>query len=298
MTSPRAPILAGLAAALLAVPPAAHAAGPADLLYERTLMDQAGSRCRLFSPEIASALSAAEAQARGAALRAGVAGRDVAATQARAGLKAYAVPCGDPGLAVAAARVRKAFDGYARLRDMSFPGSFSAWQADRKPWPLVVAGKVQAGPRWRLSQSSTSDGAALVFGMASGPQLVAVTTARGAASAAGARLVMRDPAKAADAFIDPRRGDLGGRVPPRWQSQVFLAQSIGPAPAGLLPPGAQGGVMVVFPASAAAAMATLDPREAVTVELAFPTRNGERVQSALVEVGDFAAGRAFLAAGR
>jgi hypothetical protein len=56
--------------------------------------------------------------------------------------------------------------------------------------------------------------------------------------------------------------------------------------------------MITFPQEAAKAMAALDPRESATVELVFPTRTGERVQTALIEVGDFAAGRAFLAAGR
>ena len=56
--------------------------------------------------------------------------------------------------------------------------------------------------------------------------------------------------------------------------------------------------MVTFPPEAARALAVLDPRESVTMELVFPTRTGERVETALIEVGDFAAGRAFLAAGR
>ena len=44
----------------------------------------------------------------------------------------------------------------------------------------------------------------------------------------------------------------------------------------------------------AAALATLDPREAVAVEFLF---EGDRTRTAFVEVGDFAAGTAFLAAG-
>ena len=210
-------------------------------------------------------------------------------------MKAYAVPCNSPDLTIAAGRVRKAFDGYASLRDMSFPGPLSSWQADRKPWPLVVRGKVQPGPRWRLWQTG---GGGFTVGMTSGAGLVAVSTAPDAATASSARLILRDPSKAADAFIDPRRNDLQGRVPPRWLTQVFLAQSIGPAPQSLLPPGGQGGAVVTFPPEAAKAMTALDPREGATVELVFPTRTGERVETALVEVGDFAAGRAFLAAGR
>jgi hypothetical protein len=183
---------------------------------------------------------------------------------------------------------------------MTYPGTLSSWQADRKPWPLVRQGKVQPGPRWRLSQ--TASGGAMVFGMTSGAGLVAVTTAPGASAAFSARLILRDPAKAADAVLDPRRNDLQGRAPPRSVTQVFFAQSIGPAPDSLLPPAAlaaaQGGAMITFPQEAAKAMAALDPRESATVELVFPTRTGERVQTALIEVGDFAAGRAFLAAGR
>jgi hypothetical protein len=45
---------------------------------------------------------------------------------------------------------------------------------------------------------------------------------------------------------------------------------------------------------AADAMAALDPREAVVVEFVFTGRNGDVVRRAHVEVGDFAAGRAFL----
>ena len=39
------------------------------------------------------------------------------------------------------------------------------------------------------------------------------------------------------------------------------------------------------------ALGELDPREAVAVEFLF---SGDRVRTAYVEVGDFAAGRAFL----
>jgi hypothetical protein len=304
MTTPLKPIgpapigsalLAALLLAILAAPSAARADSAASLLYERTLMERAGARCRLFTPEVASALTAAAVQARGAALRSGTSNEVVRQIEARAELRAYATPCALPDLATAADRVRKAFDGYAGLREMSYPGTLSSWQADRKPWPLVLDGKVQPGPRWRLSQAA-SGGA--VVGLTTGTGLVAVTTSPDGAAASSARLILRDPAKAADAVIDPRRRDLTGRAPPRSVTQTFLAQAIGPAPASLLPKAARGGAMVTFPPEAAKAMAALDPRETATVEFVFPTLTGERVETTLVEVGDFAAGRAFLAAGR
>ncbi len=49
-----------------------------------------------------------------------------------------------------------------------------------------------------------------------------------------------------------------------------------------------------FPAEAAGALAMLDPREAVAVEFLFEGSGRDQVRRAYVEVGDFAAGRAFL----
>jgi hypothetical protein len=60
----------GLAASLLACPGLASAQA-LDLFYERTVMTAADERCGLFDGPITSALGAARAQARGAAMRAG-----------------------------------------------------------------------------------------------------------------------------------------------------------------------------------------------------------------------------------
>ena len=54
-------------------------------------------------------------------------------------------------------------------------------------------------------------------------------------------------------------------------------------------------MLFAFPAAAAQALEALDPREVVAVEFVYPDRPSER---ALFEVGDFAAGRAFLSARR
>jgi len=84
MTTPKAALSAFIA--FLLIPTAASAANGAEAaLYERALMQRADARCRLFSPDIAAALAAAAAQARGAALRGGDDGATVAATTARAG---------------------------------------------------------------------------------------------------------------------------------------------------------------------------------------------------------------------
>ena len=51
---------------------------------------------------------------------------------------------------------------------------------------------------------------------------------------------------------------------------------------------------LILPAEAATAIAGLDPREAIAVEFAFQGPQGDVVRTAYIEVGDFAAGRAFL----
>jgi len=222
----------GLASALCAFAPAAQA-GPLELYYERVLMSTAGGRCNLFSPDVAASLNASAVQARGAALRGGTPDKTLAALVRRAQLKAYGLDCKGKDLAVAAERVRTAFAGYGKIWKMNFPGAHGGWQADRAdPGKLGEA-------RWRLAQSQGQ----IRFGLlADGPNqaLTAVLPGNRATGASGARLVLRDPARAAKPY--------------------------------------------------------LDPREAVVLELVFPTRDGERVESTLFEVGDFAAGRAFLAA--
>ena len=70
-------VLRWLAAiAVLVVPTLAHATA-VDAFYERAVMTAADQHCRLFSPELGSALQAAEAQARGAALRSGANGATI-----------------------------------------------------------------------------------------------------------------------------------------------------------------------------------------------------------------------------
>ncbi len=276
---------AALGLITLCVSGAAYAAGSTSLYYERTLLSVAGERCGLFTPQIGAALRAASRQARGAALRAGFDATELRATETRARTMALGVSCKSKDLTVAAERVRTAFAGYAHLFKMSFPGTVSSWQADRSLSQIVV--------RWRLTQSANG----VTFGVTSdNPNGLTAVTAAKALGASGARLVMRDPTLAPSPYLDARRPTLAGRQAPRTASTVFLASGRGPAPEGLVPTGTLGAAFR-FPASAANALDELDPREAVALELIYPAgRGSERVESVLFEVGDFAAGRAFLAA--
>jgi hypothetical protein len=66
-----------LASALCCTAPA-FAQSASQLFYERTVMSAADSRCRLFDRPTSSALQAGAAQARGAALRAGMTTKQLA----------------------------------------------------------------------------------------------------------------------------------------------------------------------------------------------------------------------------
>lgn len=300
MTSPRvsAKRAAGrwmgcfLGAALLAGPVAALASSAADLFYERTVMTAADARCGLFTPALGQSLVAAQAQARGAALRAGADAAQLSDIQRRAEAKAAATACDSPDLRVAAGRVRSAFDGFQRITRLSYPGDLTAWQADRT---------YTASSIWRLAQPAQFGADRMIFGLAGrdapGALVAVVSFADGQAPYA-ARLVMRDPARAPQPYLDRRAGGgplpLNSRLPPRVLDRAYMAEARSAANPALLPPGATDGWTFRFTGEAAEALATLDPREAVTVEFLFAARAGDSVRTAYIEVGDFAAGRAFV----
>src|ERR1700722_19703956 len=90
---------------MLAVGPVLAATPAADLFYQRAVMTAAGGACRLFAPDVATALSASKAQARGAALRSGADPASLSAVESQADA-AGAAGCQSAGIAQAAQQVR------------------------------------------------------------------------------------------------------------------------------------------------------------------------------------------------
>jgi len=294
MSSPRAPArrLAALAAAVVAAPSLAQAA-PLDLFYERTVMTAADGRCGLFAPDIAAALAVGQAQARGASLRAGADERQLQAVERRARATVDRTSCSSKDIAVAAGRVRNAFEGYARLSRQVYPGDHADWRADRESGRTV---------RWRLAQTSSFGWDKMVFGMA-GKQtpgaLLAVAQFADGATPYTARLVMRDTGRSLGPYLDVRGADARGRLPlqrrlpPAGALKTFSAEARSTAGDDLLAKDMKSGWAFRFPAEAARELAGLDPRESIAVEFVFPGQQ-DVVRRAYVEVGDFAAGRAFV----
>lgn len=281
----------GFVGAALVVAPAVARAQPLDLFYERTVMTAADSRCGLFTPDLARALDAAAKQARGAALRAGASREDVDRAERVARLHAAEADCRSKDVTVAANRVKEAFTGFARINRLTYHGDVAAWFADRYVTPTNP---------WRLRQETVFGADKLTFGLAGseeGPVLLAVGEFGDGAAPYGARLVLRDTRRSAGPYLRRAMGgataglSLPNRIPPSGALTGFLAEARGEAGRDLLPKGHDEGWAFRFPASAAQALANLDPREAVAVEFLFP---GDKVRRAYVEVGDFAAGRAFV----
>lgn len=284
-------LIAAAAAAVAVMAAGAACASPTDLYFERNVMSAAGQRCGLFSPELAAALDSAAAQARGAALRAGASEQSLAVLRQRAVARAAGVACGSKDMNAAAARVRAAFDGYAHLQKMNFPGDLSDWTAQRS--------QAQRTMVWRLAQTSRFGADSMSFGLAGqggASALVAAVSFADGAQPYAARLVLRDVTRASQPCLGQAGQGLVARMPLAGARTAYLAEARDAAPSSLLPYGARTGLVFRFPHAAADALAGLDPREAVAVEFVFQGRVGDMVRTAYVEVGDFAAGRAFLAA--
>lgn len=282
----------GLAAGMLAAPGLAGAS-PLDLFYERTVMTTANARCGLFEPAIGAALNAGRAQARGAALRSGVDKMMLSAVQGRAERAVAAQGCGSADLAIAAMRVRDAYAGYAQMSRMSYPGDVSRWEADR------ASGKAA---RWRLQQTANFDRNRMIFGLAGregANALLAVVEFPDGATPYAARLILRNGELTRGPYLDSRGLSLASlplsrRLPPEAAQNVFAAEARSRAGKDLAPKDMGVAWAFRFPAEAARELATLDPREAVAVEFLFQGAGRDQVRRAYVEVGDFAAGRAFL----
>ena len=177
----------------------------------------ADARCGLFEPQVRAALDVSAHQARGAALRAGATGDELANTGARAVLRARTADCASDDLTTAAARVRDGFAGWRRTARMTFPGERQDWSADRTRYGRDA---------WRLSQTGRFRSAPVTFGRvtdAGGEEgLAAVVSFPGRPRPYGARIVLRDPARAHRPWIIQASVGL---LPPANTRRAFWAAS-------------------------------------------------------------------------
>lgn len=258
-------------------------ASAADLFYERSVAVAAHDKCQLFEPRVAAALDAATLQARGAALRSGVEASSLAASASRARSRVDQLSCQDGQLGLMASRVQSGFAGWSRAARITFDGGRSAWKGDRFE---------SQADGWRLAQDGTVGRSPLKFGLVGrGPsqvRLATVVSFSGRNRPNAVRLVVRNTSAL------PRPWLSGDGMPPASAQTSFFATGVSSAPSALLPAGQRQGEQWRFSEGAIEALAKLDPRETVAIEFVF---RDDSVAVARFEVGDFAAGRAFLAMG-
>ena len=285
----KAALLAASAWALLLDVRPALTQTPFDLYRERVAMGAIGDQCRLFAADVAAALATGAAQSRTAALRAGYTPEALDHGAADARVQVARMTCTSPHVQDSATRARNAFRAYSGLQHMTFPGEVGTWRADRS-MPLQSAS-------WRLAQDAFAGEDKVVFGVAGmqGAEALTLSVASSdGASPYGARLIVRDPARLPEPLLQPGGAALSARAPMRGAAKVILAEAKTAADPALRPRGSGRAVAFRFPASAQLALERLDPREAVTVEILYPSDRGDLVRTAFLEVGDFDAGVAFL----
>lgn len=284
--------LGALALGLVGLTSASHAQ-TADVIFgERAYALALDARCGLFSEAERDALDAARLQARGVLLRSGVSAGRVARYAGQLAEDAETQACDAAETQALRARVADAFGAYLTMRRMEFPGEHFNWSADRLTygadagWVLVQ----DAGPV-RTGLSVINGGVA--YSVSAPPEAVF----------ASAVLVFRDPARetglydvTADGLLPPPAGaDWVRWAPPEDARRLVWANSRldGDTVSGLYADETPR-TLFRFPDQAIHALAALDPRETARVD--YLDRNGNRVHSVFIEVGDFSAALAFLRA--
>jgi len=269
---------------------------PADAresLARRAFLLEADAQCHLLTPQERAALTASARQARGALERAG---EDAASLESRARETAARRTCADPLVVAVAEEAREAYEAWASLRAMDFPGVERVWTTRRVLQPDDTL-------RWSLWQRL--DGGAR-FGLAAresgGVALLAVPAAGEARPIRAARIEFRDARRLPEplgvsvkGLFSSRPDDaLSANAAPEGLCEFIWASHIGMAEGELAPrPGADFQV-VEFPAAALDAIADLEAGEAARIRL---VRDGAD-SLFYVEAGDLAAALAFLAAER
>ena len=266
-----------LAALAFAAPAFAGAPDARASYVERRGMLELDVKCHLFNANTRGALEATAMQARGALLRGGWSIAQVQTLEQTVVAAAQERSCLDPRTTTGAAAARTASAAWINANAQTFPGWTRAWYARRAPDPVG----------WRLSQAINAPYTAS-FGVRINNGREQLTLSVANPSLSSATLVMRDAMRAPPADIAlPQRIAYGLRAgaPSPATSTHFSSISV------QAERGADGArqTTFVFPDAAFRNLLSLDPRE--TVEIHFAGSS----QVLLVDVGDVAVARAFLA---
>ncbi len=279
-------LVIAVAFAIAASPSASAQTGAlsAQALYvERRALLETDAQCSLFNPNIRAALQAGAGQAAGALLRSGWTRVRLNELERAAVSAARTRACGDPRSASAARAAEAGFASWARTYALNFHGTERFWTARRS---ADING-------WRLSQQIAAPIAA-GFGVREheGVQQLSLVMplAPGEGAPASVQILMRDPARSNTDILDLRgrtSSGLASGLPAPGATHGYFANSRRIETNRNAPNQA----VFTFPEAAFQSLLALDPRETAELRL----ESGGRSQRILIEVGDLAAARAFLA---
>jgi hypothetical protein len=293
------PLLLAAACASLALSERAEAQSTADVAFATRVRALAlDERCALFSDDVRLALDAGAAQSRNALLRAGWSDAVVLRAALIAATDADALACQGVEAAGVSSEVTGAYQAWRQLRAMAFPGNHRTWNARR----------LDAGEGWLMVQNVASvRGGPILFGVArreDGEVRLALALPRDERPRA-ARALIRDRA-IAPTRVENELARLAGRsdadplgaaaAPDVFTRQIWAAERASVDADSEYAEGLDGAAALFwFPASSIEALADLDPREAIAIEVDLAARRGgERTDRLYVEIGDFAPAAMFV----
>lgn len=283
-------------------PPAAEQALTGIEAVQRTYLERAAiaaadQKCGLFTDGERLALTAGLFQSRNELLRADYEMAEIGALTEEVATHARTLGCDHPSIQSVAATIRDSYRQFIKSNFLTFPGRTANWDASRS-----------IHDTWGAKQTEATSGAVLglrrveptevrtsirepVTGDEKVLQLAATIPAEGRAPSA-AKLLMRDPARLSEPWIGGLMGTRSGLTPPPravatpiWASRQTNEWAARSEPI----------YVFYFGEDAIERLETLDPREAVTLEVTPSHRDADQSPARYVfEAGDFAAARHFV----
>jgi hypothetical protein len=267
-------LLLSLLALLCAFPALAQVSPLERTFGERVAMRALDQRCNLLANGPRRALGGFMAQARGAALRAGVGASQLNLIASQATQAAAAKPCNDALVRAEAARVIGAHKSWRTQMTATYPGVVRNWQVDRSGLDS-----------WRAVQET---GSGIRAGFISNGTMLAFAIETPDVNAASARLFLRDPGRLGAPVAGQRLS-----VPLRVGTLTYVAAARRPADSrARIGTPSRAGTMLIFPDDTTRAVLIADPRDSFEVEIT--SRTGQ-ITRTIVEVGDIVAAFAFAA---
>ena len=276
-------IFLSLQTLVITAPALADTAALRRTWLERVAISAADQSCSLFSDAERLALRSGLFQVEGELLRAKMSRSEMDRLAAQVSAHAKSLGCAHPDIVSVAATVRSSYREFTKTSYLDYPATRSSWGASRSEHD-----------KWAINQVDKASG--LIFGLRRAPgkpdelRLAVAMPAQGS-TPASAQLLFRDVEK----MPDPWFGSLAGKdgklaAPPRATSRIVWAGKVMAGRNEVREP-----IWIfTFDATAIDQLESLDPREAVQVNLLpAPRAKDQTVRQVTFELGDFRAARAF-----